>query len=716
MFDTSTLNPAQLEAVTAPDGPVLVIAGAGSGKTRTIVYRLAWLAEQGVSPSSMLLLTFTRKASQEMLHRATNILGYNLSGVNGGTFHSMAYSILRQYRPAWATGVITIMDTQDAIASLQQCKEELKIAKGDRSFPKIQTVLSLLTRSRNKEIALTNLLQKDSPHLLPHLETLITLFEAYHTYKHKHNLLDYDDLLFELEALLRGDETNNIRPIAPIFQEKYHYIMVDEYQDTNCVQARLIKLLSGKTNNTMAVGDDAQSIYAFRGASVNNILNFPQLFPGTRIIKLEKNYRSTQPILDVANAILEPSQEGFHKHLFTDRLGGEKVRLIRSLSDLNQANLIATRVETLLKTYQPKDIAVLFRAGYQSYHLEIALSKLGIPFRKYGGLKYTEAAHIKDIIAFTRLIVNPLDMPSFLRIAAFSKGIGTKTAQKLYQTASQGNFSELQVICNKYPEFLADMTLLDTLRQQSLLSPDTILSRLLEHYQPRLMLNYPEDWPRRQQGLEELIHISSAYSDLEQFIADLSLETPEEDNNEEESIILSTIHSAKGLEWAVVIILDLVEDRFPSKHALLRPEDFEEERRLMYVACTRAKEQLELSVPTTLYNKQYGCNEPAIPSPFVQDLPKTILDEWQEGYSGNLYKKNHNIQHTSRSQSICHQSPSPDNQITNNLKTQLPYSFCRHKIFGRGKIVEHLFPDKCRVNFPGFGLKVILKDYLILEE
>lgn len=717
MFNISILNSAQLEAVTAPDGPVLVIAGAGSGKTRTIVYRLAWLAEQGVSPASMLLLTFTRKASQEMLHRATTILGYTLGGINGGTFHSLAYSILRQYKPSWATGVVTIMDTQDSIASLQHCRENLNLAKGDRSFPKMQTISALFSRARNKEIPLHELLQKDSPHLLSHMEALTTLTDNYTAYKRNHNLLDYDDLLFELETLLIGDEANNVPALAPIFQEQYRYIMIDEYQDTNRVQARLVRLLSSEANNTMAVGDDAQSIYAFRGAAVSNILDFPHLFPGTRIIRLEENYRSTQPILDIANAILAPSQEGFRKQLFTSRSEGEHVSLIRSLSDLTQANLIATRIETLLKTYPPKGIAVLFRAGYQSYHLEIALTKLGIPFKKYGGLKYTEAAHVKDVLAFIRLIVNPLDMPSFLRIASFSKGIGPKTAQKLYDNAAQGKLSELQSNCSKYPDFIADMNFLDILRQQTL-SPSNILSQLLEHYHQRLMLNYPEDWPRRQQGLEELLHISSTYSELEQFIADLSLETPENELDDERSVVLSTIHSAKGLEWDAVIILDLVEDRFPSKHALTRPEDFEEERRLMYVACTRAKEKLELSIPMTLYNKQYGCNEPVIPSPFIQDLPDSVLDEWQEGYSGKLYKKETIIREASSQHSYT-QIYSPNHHIDNNNNNnnkQLSYSFCRHKIFGRGKIVEHLFPDKCRVNFPGFGLKVILKDYLILEE
>ena len=307
MIDISTLNPAQLEAVTAPDGPVLVIAGAGSGKTRTIVHRLAWLAEQGVPASDMLLLTFTRKASREMLLRATDLLGYSIGGVHGGTFHSFAFSVLRQYRPAWAEGPVTVMDSADSASAIQQCKERLKVGKGDRSFPKTQTIIGLLSKARNKEISIGDVLQRDAQHLLPHADALESIGEAYRGYRRQHGLLDYDDLLFELEDLLKGDPETGREGLAGRFRERYRYIMVDEYQDTNRVQARLVRLLAGEAGNVMAVGDDAQSIYAFRGADVRNILDFPKLFPGTRVIRLEENYRSTQPVLDVANAVLAPA-------------------------------------------------------------------------------------------------------------------------------------------------------------------------------------------------------------------------------------------------------------------------------------------------------------------------------------------------------------------------------------------------------------------------
>ena len=741
MIDISTLNPAQLEAVTAPDGPVLVIAGAGSGKTRTIVHRLAWLAEQGVPASDMLLLTFTRKASREMLLRATDLLGYSIGGVHGGTFHSFAFSVLRQYRPAWAEGPVTVMDSADSASAIQQCKERLKVGKGDRSFPKTQTIIGLLSKARNKEISIGDVLQRDAQHLLPHADALESIGEAYRGYRRQHGLLDYDDLLFELEDLLKGDPEAGREGLAERFRERYRYIMVDEYQDTNRVQARLVRLLAGEAGNVMAVGDDAQSIYAFRGADVRNILDFPKLFPGTRVIRLEENYRSTQPVLDVANAVLAPASEGFRKNLFTTKENTPKtprVRLVRPMSDLTQANVVAARVEELLDRYQAKEIAVLFRAGYQSYHLEVALSKRGIKFRKYGGLRYAEAVHVKDVVAFVRLAINPLDMPSFERVAGLSKGVGTKTAEKIYHVAAQGDFDALRKACTKYPDLWSDMRLLDKLREHNL-TPAALIEMVIEHYTPRLQAIFPDDWPRRQQGLSELAHIASAYTDLEQFVADLSLETPEDDADEFDEagrVVLSTIHSSKGLEWDAVILLDLVEDRFPSRHALVRPEDFEEERRLMYVACTRAREDLELFVPATLYSRQNGGNEPATPSPFVRELPFSALEEWQEGYTGRISKRS-----TSFAGDPAFSRPSLDiprelaNPNAGRVKGVFPppvipeakgdraaskggagCGYCRHKVFGRGKIVEQLPPDKCRVNFPGFGLKVILSAFLTLEE
>ena len=384
MLDVSTLNEAQREAVTAGEGPLLVIAGAGSGKTRTIVYRLAWLVEQGCDASSMLLLTFTRKAAQEMLDRASILLEQQLMGVQGGTFHAFAFSVLRRWQPEWLLergAGLSVMDSADSASAIQHCKAALTIGKGDRSFPRTQTVISLLSKARNKEMELEDVLRREAQHLLPHASDIIRLGEAYAAYRREHALLDYDDLLFELEAMLKE------RPdVLDAQRRRFRHVLVDEYQDTNRVQARLVRLLAGEGEKAgvMAVGDDAQSIYAFRGATVHNILDFPKLFPGTRIVRLEENYRSVQPVLDVANALLENAPEGYRKRLFSRRECADEpaVRLYRPLSDLTQGRIAARRIAELLDSVRPEEIAVLFRAGYQSYHLEVELNKLGIPFRK----------------------------------------------------------------------------------------------------------------------------------------------------------------------------------------------------------------------------------------------------------------------------------------------------------------------------------------------
>ena len=720
MFDSSSLNEAQLSAVTAGEGPVLVIAGAGSGKTRTLVHRLAWLADQGVPAESMLLLTFTRKASREMLQRAQDLLGYSLGGVQGGTFHGFAYNILRRRPPQWAKGPVTVTDASDCAGIIHECRTALHIGKGDRSFPKSQNILAFLSKARNKEQDVCDILQHDAPHLLPYADDLSSLGKAYTAYKQDHSLLDYDDLLFELEALLHGEEGDLLR-------ERFQTILVDEYQDTNKVQARLVRLLAGERRNVMAVGDDAQSIYAFRGADVRNILDFPSQFPGAAIIRLEENYRSTRPVLEVANAVLAGASEGYVKNLYTRREGGDPVRLLRPLSDLSQAKIVAQRISQLLESYNASEIAVLFRAGFHSYHLEVELSRQNIPFRKYGGLKYTEAAHIKDVLSYARLLINPLDLPSFLRVAALCPGIGPKTAQRIYLAASTGNTEQTDKLCGKYPELKKAFSLLAALRSASG-SPQSVMETIIEHYQPTLEETYPDDWPRRRQGLDELAHIASSYKELDAFVADLSLENPEEDEHEEEdSITLSTIHSAKGLEWDAVILLDLVEDRFPSRHAAAHPEEFEEERRLMYVACTRARRQLDLCAPRTLYSRQDRSTINAEQSPFLRELNPSQYEEWLEGYDGRL-----SLRETDARLAAWRAEPAPssvmpalrrarqDRQPAPQEKSAANApgycGYCRHKIFGRGKIIEQLPPDKCRVHFPGLGLKVILTRFLTMED
>ena len=766
------LNEAQYAAATCGDGPVLVVAGAGSGKTRTITYRLAWLAEQGVAPEAMLLLTFTRKAAQEMLHRAGLLCDHALAGVQGGTFHAFAYGILRRFRPEWlGERPFTVMDSADITAAVKRCKDELGLGKGDRAFPKTQAIVGLLSKARNKELPLAEILQREAFHLLPYADGLTELGRRYDAFRRESGVMDYDDLLFELEALLRQDAR-----AAELLRSRYRHILVDEYQDTNLVQARIVRLLAGPEGeapgNVMAVGDEAQSIYAFRGANVRNILDFPKLFPGARIIRLEENYRSTRPILAVANNLLEHAAESFRKTLFTRREGGDPVRLVTPLSDKSQARLVVERIRELLQSHLPHEIAVLFRAGFHSFALEMALNQAGIAFRKYGGLRYTEAAHVKDVIAFARLLLNPLDMPAFERLAALHEGIGPKTAQKLYEAAASGDTARMGKAFARHAAFRADMEFIESLRARPQ-SPSLTLAAILEQYRPLLEQHYPEDWPRRQQALEELLQMAAGYTELDLFLADLALESPEEEEGGEDRITLSTIHSAKGLEWNAVLIIDLVEDRFPSRHALARPEDFEEERRLMYVACTRARQQLDLYAPATLYSRAEQGMTHVNQSPFLREMGPQLAEQWLEGFGGGLRRRESGcgtpaatggrslsdripidlpgelsggLAGPSRSAAgsfwgkersapsvlpdgeDCQLPPeerfSPAPAAPSHVVaaaapaggTRLPQGYCRHRIFGRGKVIRQLPPDKVQVNFPGFGLKVILAEYLLMED
>lgn len=726
----SQLNPAQLEAVMTTDGPVLVIAGAGSGKTRTLVHRLARLVSLGVEPSSILLLTFTRKAAQEMLHRAERLLGMALGGVQGGTFHAFSFATLRRTPQATGyPGALTIMDRGDAEEVMGHVISDLGAGKGDKSFPKKGFVLELVSKSRNKELTVHDVLSRESYQLLPHANTLEDIADEYQTYKQNNGLLDYDDMLFTLERAL----TQNPNLLEQL-RQRHRYIMVDEYQDTNLVQARLVKLLAGQAGNVMAVGDDAQSIYAFRGANVENILSFPRIYEGTRIVRLEQNYRSTQPILDLTNAILRQAKDRFDKNLFSERLEGPKPELVKAYSDQTQARLAVEKIRELRRKYLSCEIAVLFRAGYQSYGLELALNKAGIAFQKFGGLRFSEAAHVKDAVAYLRVLHNPRDAVAWKRVLTLVDKVGEKTALKIALAVREGDQAYLSAQRKKNPGLHALFAFLEDLRSDPG-GPAAMLERAVMFYTPTLTHMHPEDFPRRLAGLEQLGQIAASYAHLEAFLADLALENPEEERKgvREDAVVLSTVHSAKGLEWPAVLLLDLVDDRFPSRHALARPEDLEEERRLLYVACTRAKDQLTLYVPGTIYNRAGGGSQPAMPSLFVRELSKDLYTELRETFSGSLTNavaasdafqtspasgSFSAARREALAESTRQGSYEPSSSPFASAKSageNGPLGFCQHRIFGRGKVVARLGEGKCRVNFPGFGMKVILSEYLEME-
>jgi len=742
------LNPAQLDAVMHVNGPVLCIAGAGSGKTRTIVYRLARLAQEHVSPENILLLTFTRRASQEMLHRAGSILGRPLSGASGGTFHSFAYGVLRRHAPeAGYPQGLTLMDRGDCEDLLGELKAHLDLGRGDRSFPKRATLADIITKSRNKELAIGAVLDREAYHLLPYQADIERLGGEYEKAKRSQGLMDYDDLLFGLEQLLVAHPE-----IKESLRRRYPFVMVDEYQDTNLVQARLVRLLAGSRGNVMAVGDDAQSIYAFRGAVVANILDFPHIFKDAKLIRLEKNYRSVQPILDLTNCVLSGAQQKFDKHLYAARSGGTKPRIIQCLSDQSQATQAVSLIVDMASRHPLHEIAVLFRAGYQSYPLEVALTRAGLPYRKFGGVRFHEAAHIKDVLCYLRLATNASDTLAWTRVLSLLKGVGGKTAAKIAQAVMSGEAKALDKHSKRFPDLPGLLAELDALRRLAH-APAAALDRAMSHYAPLLVQAYPDDYPKRQAGLEQLAQIAVNYQSVEDFLADLCLDgSPTDEEDARGAVVLSTVHSAKGLEWRGVILIDLVEDRFPSKKAMQRQEDMEEERRLMYVACTRAKDELALIVPGTLYNRFNNCREPATPSPFVQELPDACAERLVETFTGGLRRKDERLLavleagagerpmdrtgerlapvvlptppqrpayepgarpiSAAAAPHTAYAAAPPPKSAMDGATTKL--GLCEHKIFGQGKIIAEIPPDKYRVNFPGFGLKVIVKTYLKL--
>lgn len=710
------LNEAQWEAVRSTNGPLLVIAGAGSGKTRTIVYRLAYLVENGVRPESILLLTFTRKASQEMLMRAGRLLGQDdpvlaaagLGNVRGGTFHSFAYRVLRRTPPPGYAGDFTIMDRPDAESVLKEVKGDLGLGKGDRSYPKAGTIVENLSKARNKELDVADVLARESFHLSAYTEDFLKLDKGYRDYKRRHNLLDYDDLLFQFEVLLQEQPE-----VKEYYRNMFEHIMIDEYQDTNLVQARLVRHLCPPTGRVMAVGDDAQSIYAFRGADVRNILEFPKIFEGAKVVKLEQNYRSRQPVLDLTNEILSNSQAQFRKHLFSEFTGGDKPELIRPLSDRTQAKLVLDKILEMLRRYSPDEVAVLFRAGYQSFHIETQLSKMGISFQKFGGMRFSEAAHIKDVLSYLRCVRNPGDRVAWQRIASHVKGVGQKTALKVHDAFLSGDKKKLETPLKRHPEL---RRMLDFLHEQRTRNarPAALVEEVIEYYTPALEMLYADDHPRRRKGLEELAQIATTYDDLDSFLGDLSLEQPDQ-RERENAVTLSTIHQAKGLEWKAVLVIDLVEERFPSRHAMNSVDDFEEERRLLYVACTRAKERLMLFAPRALYKRGADFSEQASISPFLREISPSYFEEIHEGRLG-AQRVAPRPEYMERPAPSYAPDDAPEPERPKPVQNPEALPFCNHKIFGRGKIVSRIPPNKYRVNFPGFGLKVIIEEYLELEK
>jgi DNA helicase-2/ATP-dependent DNA helicase PcrA len=631
----NALNPDQLAAVTHTEGPLLVIAGAGSGKTRTLTYRAAYLVENGVSPSAILLLTFTRKASQEMLRRATQLLDARCGKIAGGTFHSFANATLRQY--ASHTGLdpaFGILDRNDSESLIGLLRKELQPATKHRSFPRRKTLADIFSRAVNKGLSLEEILENDYPHFETHMEVIARLYRLFEIRKQEHHLLDYDDLLVYLRRLLAEHSEIQDRISA-----RYQYIMVDEYQDTNTIQAEILYLLTLTNRNIMVVGDDAQSIYAFRGANFRNIIDFPKRFPNTRIVSLEENYRSNQPVLTLTNTIIERAREKFTKNLFSQKKDGTRPLMVNAEDEYSQSRFIVDRVKDLQQQGVPlNDISVLFRAGFHSFDLEIELSREGIAFVKMGGFKFVESAHIKDVLAHLRVMANVYDRISWYRILLLIEKVGPKTAQRIFEAtvAEKSGYTGLlsaKIASSKGLERLkALISTLDT-------EPMTVSEMgqtIVDYYTPILKSRF-DDHPRRAKDLEHLVEIMERYNNPDSFLTDMALEPPTAsyenslyaDAQGSDRLTLSTIHSAKGLEWSTVFVIWALDGRFPSVHSLHKEGELEEELRLMYVAATRAKENLYFTYPSNVYDRSTGLvlNQP---SRFLDDIPDDILEKAYE--------------------------------------------------------------------------------------
>lgn len=625
------LNEAQLEAVKSKDGPILVIAGAGSGKTKTLTYRVARLIEDGIKPENILLLTFTKKAAAEMLSRATIVLDNRCEKVAGGTFHSFANIILRKYSKLLGLkNNFTIMDRADCEDVINHIVGQL-FPKKEKRFPKKSTLLDIYSKSINKVTPTKQIIADEFPQFAHCEDKIIEVHKAYVAYKRENSVLDYDDLLLYIKLLLENNDGLRKR-----LSNEYKYIMVDEYQDTNTLQADVIRLLASEHNNIMAVGDDAQSIYSFRGANFRNILDFPRLFENTKIIKLEQNYRSTQNILKLTNEIISKAKEKYTKNLFSNIVSPQVPALICAKDTQMEADFIYQRILELLdEDISLSDICVLTRNARMSYNLEIELSKRAIPFQKFGGPKFMETAHIKDVVAHLRVILNPDDVISLTRILLLLKGVGASTVNNIMPIIKGDLKPDIKLLpSNKSQSLTPLFNTLGQLRDYSTTKkPEEIVSAIINYYRPILKDKY-DDFSKREKDLDHFEYLSTQYSNLEDFISDLALEPPDasvegmyKKNSDDEALTISTIHSAKGLEWDSVFIIGAVDGRFPSAYSFNSEEEMDEELRLMYVATTRAKNNLYITYPVDMYD--YSMNMVlSKPSRFLDGIPDDILERW----------------------------------------------------------------------------------------
>ncbi len=624
----ASLNKAQLAAVVTTGEPVLVIAGAGSGKTRVIVYRVSYLIEKGIDPRAILLLTFTRKAAQEMLNRVETLLkDKNVGNVTGGTFHSFASYILRKY--ANLIGLppnFTIIDSVDSEDIIDLIRTELKFNTKEKKFPRKERLMDIISYSRNRRESIACVVRAQYSGLEKFIPDIELIGKGYTQYKQRSRNLDFDDLMDMLCKALK----TNLR-FRQIIQNTYQYIMVDEFQDTNIVQYEIVQILAQKHGRVMVVGDDSQSIYAFRGANYENILRFPESFPDSFMIKIEENYRSNQKVLDFTNAIMESSAMGYRKRLFTQNKN-EHVPVVKCvMGQDDEAVFIVDRILELYENGLSLDqIAILNRADWHNRYIQAELNKRGIPYVVVGGFKFSERLHIKDIVAYLKLTYNPSDAVSWHRVLKYIGGIGQITAGKLVAELRQNDyvFDFEKYRAKKFYEELFQLGRVLTKASQAELALAQKIEIIKDYYAPILKSRH-DDYFQRMEDVSVLLGLSAKYKRLERFLSDFALDPPTkriadqsipliDESEGQGKITISTIHSAKGLEWYAVFIPHALEGMFPSNRANTL-EEMEEERRLFYVACSRAKEELYITYPKYIHSYDAFFH---LPSRFIVEIDR----------------------------------------------------------------------------------------------
>ncbi len=626
------LNEEQRAAATHARGPLLILAGAGTGKTTTLCARVAWLVSEGVPSERILLLTFTRRASREMLQRARGLVPAS-SRVLGGTFHSVAHRLVRRHASALGLpGGFGVLDAGDAADVLDLLREEHGHAQAKTRFPRKGTLLDIYSRTINAQEPLSGVIEAHFPWCSDHREAISTLFKAYTARKKALGVIDLDDLLLFWRALA-ADEV-----IGPRLAASFDHVLVDEYQDVNGLQVDIVRSLGASGPAVTAVGDDFQAIYGFRSASAAHILDFPAHFGGTRVVTLERNYRSTQPVLDAANAVAAQASRAFKKQLRADRPGGVRPRVIHVRDEAAQAEEVCTRVlEAREQGSELRAQAVLMRTSHDSDMLELELHRRRIPFVKYGGLRYLEAAHVKDFIALLRLADNGADDVAWFRILQLVEGVGPASARRAMEAMNGGERQLAAAVRDEVgegrlaavPDRLAAWPhAREALPARARAGADAVIAALRaardepragpraeglrDVLAPLVKLRYP-DGALRLQDLDQLVDAAHQANEPRHFVAELVLDPPSSSADlaqpphlDEDYLVLSTIHSAKGLEWDSVHVLAVYDGNFPACLSAGTSEEIDEERRLLYVAMTRARRTLQLYVPVRYHHRPHG--------------------------------------------------------------------------------------------------------------